>query len=60
MNILRPNGDIYAKVYLEGDYLCISLGRYQFNKIVKMDSKVIPQLIQSLRNIAADMEKNKC
>ena len=59
MNILRPNGDVYAKVYLEGGYLCISLGRYQFNTIFKMDEKVIPQLIQSLQNITADREKNK-
>lgn len=50
MNIITPSGELYAKVYLDGDKLCISPSRYNHKYIMKLDAKVIPQLIAILKD----------
>lgn len=54
MNIITPSGKVYAKVYLDGDMFCISPSRYNYEYSMKIDAKVIPQLIAILK----DLEQN--
>lgn len=49
MNVLTPSGKVYAKVYLDGDKLCISPSRYDYKYTMKLDVKAIPQLIEILK-----------
>ena len=51
MNILTPDGKVYAKVYVDGEMLCISPSTYDYKYTMNLDSKVIPQLIEILREL---------
>jgi len=47
-DIVKPNGEVYAKVYVEGGLLKIQLMQTAHQPIIVMDAKVIPQLRQLL------------
>ena len=51
MNILRPDGTVYAKVYTEDGKLVIATARYNFSASLKLDAKAIPQLIDILKDL---------
>ena len=46
--IVKPNGDVYAKVYVDSQHLQIVLEQAQGKPTIILDAKVIPQLRQIL------------
>lgn len=46
--IVKPNGEVYARVQVEGGQLRIQLVQEASQPTVVMDAKVIPQLRQIL------------
>ena len=46
--IVKPNGEVYARVYVENGQLRMQLMQTETQPIIVMDAKVIPQLRQIL------------
>lgn len=47
-DIIKPNGEVYARVHVENGQLKIKLMQTPSQPVVVMDAKVIPQLRQIL------------
>ena len=46
--IVKPNGEVYARVSVENEQLRIQLTQIETQPVVIMDAKIIPQLRQIL------------
>lgn len=51
MNIIKPNGELYMRVYTKGEMVYLSPSRYDFQYSMTFDRKIIPQLVAALKDI---------